>query len=241
MRRRLLFLNVLLIGLLWGAISLLKQRAAQAQEHERQVLQQKVKPAPAPVVAPLPSVPPTKLDGYIGVAQKPLFSRDRDPNPIIEPVKPPPPKVMPPLPFAYGVIDFGGGPTVIMAEKAGAQHHGYHPGDKIGAFKLVSVNNRELVLDWDGQKIPKKLEELVDKSGQSAAAEEKTSQVASAPKPPPPPTVLAPAEPKPGLAAGEMKLCQPGDTSPAGTVSDGFRKVYTASPFGQSCRWEPVK
>jgi hypothetical protein len=106
---------------------------------------------------------------------------------------------------------------------------------------LVSVNNRELVLDWDGQKIPKKLEELVDKSGQSAAAEEKTSQVASAPKPPPPPTVLAPAEPKPGLAAGEMKLCQPGDTSPAGTVSDGFRKVYTASPFGQSCRWEPVK
>ena len=33
----------------------------------------------------------------------------------------------------------------------------------------------------------------------------------------------------------------PGDTTPAGTVQDGMRKVVTKSPFCDVCRWETAK
>jgi hypothetical protein len=33
----------------------------------------------------------------------------------------------------------------------------------------------------------------------------------------------------------------PGDTTPAGTVRDGYRKLVTQTPFGNACRWELVK
>jgi hypothetical protein len=34
-----------------------------------------------------------------------------------------------------------------------------------------------------------------------------------------------------------MKACQPGDTSPAGTVVDGYKKIVEQTPFGPACRW----
>ncbi len=38
---------------------------------------------------------------------------------------------------------------------------------------------------------------------------------------------------------GGKKACQKGDTSPAGTVRDGMKKVIVHLPIGQNCRWEP--
>jgi hypothetical protein len=52
--------------------------------------------------------------------------------------------------------------------------------------------------------------------------------------------VNAPAAPGGELSAG-IKACQPGDTSPAGTVADGMRKVIKPSPFGSRCFWESEK
>jgi hypothetical protein len=57
---------------------------------------------------------------------------------------------------------------------------------------------------------------------------------------------IAPIEVKgpvnaPGATSGQVKLCNPGDTSPAGAVVDGYRKVVTRTPFGEVCRWEPVQ
>jgi hypothetical protein len=34
-----------------------------------------------------------------------------------------------------------------------------------------------------------------------------------------------------------VKNCQAGDTSPAGTVVDGYKKVIEQTPFGRACRW----
>jgi hypothetical protein len=40
---------------------------------------------------------------------------------------------------------------------------------------------------------------------------------------------------------GGYHTCLPGDTSPPGTVVDGLKKLVNTTPFGVTCRWEPVK
>jgi hypothetical protein len=242
MKRRLLLLNLLLIAAIAGAVHLLRQRAQEAKAHESQVLNHKIPVAPPPNIAPVPVPPPVPATTYMDVATKVLFAKDRSPNPIIDPPKPVPEKKMPPLPYAYGVMDFGGGPTVIMAEKSGAPHHGFHVGDKVGEFKLVAVSGRELTLEWDGKEVKKKLEDLEDKNAAATAQVAATTQVAANAAPPPPKEPELPAEPKPGKdTGGGFKACRAGDTAPNGTVADGYRKVVTVSPFGQHCTWEAIK
>jgi hypothetical protein len=34
-----------------------------------------------------------------------------------------------------------------------------------------------------------------------------------------------------------VKNCQAGDTAPAGTIVDGYKKVIEQTPFGAACRW----
>jgi len=43
-----------------------------------------------------------------------------------------------------------------------------------------------------------------------------------------------------GGVLGANRACVPTDTSPAGTVKDGFKKVITQSLMGE-CYWEPTK
>lgn len=242
MKRRLLFLNLLLLTSAIGAGWLLRQRYQAAHAHEAEVLKQRFPAAPAPALSPIPPPLPATSGSYVDVAQKMLFARDRNPNVIVDPPPPPPPKpAMPPLPFAYGVLDFGGGPTVILAEKAGAPHHQYHPGDTIGAFKILDVNGQQILLEWQGERIIKNLSDMVDKTGGAAAAVA-DQKAAEAPKAAAAPAVVAQVDPKPGASMGaEQKACLAGDKSPAGTVVDGFKKIVSASPFGSRCYWEPVK
>jgi mannose-6-phosphate isomerase-like protein (cupin superfamily) len=45
----------------------------------------------------------------------------------------------------------------------------------------------------------------------------------------------------PGADVGDgYRSCVHGDSSPAGTIADGYRKVMTTSPFGVSCGWEKI-
>jgi mannose-6-phosphate isomerase-like protein (cupin superfamily) len=45
----------------------------------------------------------------------------------------------------------------------------------------------------------------------------------------------------PGADVGDgYRSCVPGDSSPAGTIADGYRKVMSTSPFGVSCGWEKI-
>jgi hypothetical protein len=243
LKHKLLLINLLLLALVAASGSVLRQKWRESKAREESVLKQKAAPVPAPVIAPIPAVPPAPPAVYADVAQKVLVSKDRNPNVFVEPPPPPPaPPVMPPLPFAYGVMDFGAGPSVMLAEKSGGQQHTYRIGDKVGPFKLLGVNRTDILFDWDGKPVQKKLSELVDRNANAAAeraAAEAPKQTAAAP-PAAAPAVVGEAKPGKSMG-GDAKACQPGDTAPAGTIADGFRKVVSASPFGQVCRWEPVK
>ncbi len=50
-----------------------------------------------------------------------------------------------------------------------------------------------------------------------------------------------PSGPAPGIdVGGGYRSCAPGEGSPSGTIKNGYRKVESATPWGKSCRWEPV-
>lgn len=243
MRRRLWMVDLTLLALIVVVGTALKDRWSQMSARETKLLQQMIPNVPAPQVPPLGKVSPTIPENYMAVAEQFLFSRDRNPTVILDPpAPPPPPRPMPSLPLAYGMMDLGSGPAVFLSEKKGVDHKAYRPGEQIGEFKLVAVQGREIVFEWDGKEVRRPLEELLDKSAN---------------EPPPPPA--ARAKPRttgasqttsssigknagPGEALGaETRACVPGDKSPAGTVQDGFRKVLTRTPFGEQCRWEAVK
>ena len=82
-----------------------------------------MKPHCAPPVVPRRSRK-LRATKYNDVAQKNLFSKDRNPQVIIDPPKPPdPPKPMPKLPVVYGVMGlpsgdqgyYGGSARVVRA------------------------------------------------------------------------------------------------------------------------------
>ncbi len=67
-----------------------------AQADEQAVLLKRLRPAPAPPVSPLPAFEPARAAGYNDIAQKMLFSKDRNPEVVVEAPPPPRPKPMPP-------------------------------------------------------------------------------------------------------------------------------------------------
>lgn len=240
MKGRLALLNLTLAALAALGAWQLRVRWLEARARETALYHQQVKPLPATPVVPIPPAQPVTAVTYGDVAQKMLFAKDRNPAVEIEvvPVKP-----MPPLPVAYGVMAFGDVRSAILSPKAGVAHRAFSAGEMVGEFKLVSVDPEELVFEWDGQTIVKKLEEIMakDRGAVSASASE-------APAAPPAAaaavttTLATPAKAGPGIQlTPQMRGCQPGDTSPAGTVMEGMRKIVTKTPFGDSCRWEPVR
>jgi hypothetical protein len=240
MRRNLWVLDLILFVAVVITGFVLKQKWSETTRREEALLKQMVPAVPPPALPGIPGVNPITAANYMETVQMMLFSRDRNPNVILDPPPPPPPPPqMPPLPVAYGVMDLGSGPTAIMAEKPGAQHRGYKAGETIGAFKIVAMNNHEILFDWDGQKVKKSLEELAEKKSTVAVAAAPPENQAPAAAP----ATTAISAPKgPGTDLGnETRACTPGDSNPAGTVQDGFRKVVTKSPFGDVCRWEPMK
>ena len=165
-----------------------------------------------------------------------LFASDR--NPRVE-VAVAAPKPLPPMPVAYGLMNMGDGPVVIMAERPGGANRAYAPGESIGGLLLAAIEGEDLVFEWEGQQVRKNISELSPKEGAPAPA-----AAASAETPPQPAVQSASAttEAKPGGEMSEgLKACDPNDTSPSGTVRDGYRKVITRWAFGQRCHWEPVR
>jgi hypothetical protein len=237
-KRKLLLLNLTLLALSVAAGVHLRREWIDARTREQEVLERRLRPVPAPRVAPLPAVEPVKAATYNEIAQKMLFSKDRNPIVVVEAPPPPKPVPMPALPLFHGVVDFGDGPMAIMSEGPKGAHRDYQPGDKVGAFKLVALNNEELVLEWEGKTITKRVDEFIDRSTPAPAAAGQAAAAKAAPVAPP--VTTAAAAPGGDLNGG-VKACQPGDTSPAGTVSDGMRKVIKPTPFGSRCYWESEK
>ena len=241
MTRRLLLLNLALlaaVGLLgWQ----LKREWSEAKAREQALRRSHIKPAPAPSMPPLPAVAPFEATAYSDVAQKNLFSRDRNPDVIVDPPPPPPQKPVPPFPVARGVMLWGGAPpTIVLSEKASAQQRAYHPGGTIGPWKILSIDDKFVVFEWDGKEFKKRIDELLDKTPVEVAS----AAPAAAPRPQTGNVSLnSSAKSGPGVDMGSgVRSCVAGDSTPSGAVVDGMKKVVTASPFGGAvCRWEPVK
>jgi hypothetical protein len=193
-------------------------------------------------LAPLDKVGPISVIDFAEVVLKNLFSQDRNPNVIVDPPKPPPPKPQPPFPVAHGVMLWDGvPPTIVLSEKAGGPQKGYHPGDVIGPWTLVSVDSSYADFEWDGKDFKKRIDELID---QTPIAEIGPPPPSAAPQPAAQPakTLSTNSQGAPGAdTGGGYKACVPGDSSANGTVIDGMKKVITATPFGTGCTWEPVK
>lgn len=244
MRGRLLLLNLALLAACIGAGWRLR---VQREEHERrrtEFLRAAVAPPPAPAVA-LPAPPPQiTAAAYLAVAEKFLFSRDRNPVVIVEVAQP---KPVPPLPVYFGAMNFGQGPRVVLA-LPGQPQKSYVAGDRIGDFLLSAIEPAGLVFQWEDRTIRKRFDELRANSdapgdaqlpsGAMPAAQPAPQQAVSTVS-----TVNSVQEVRgPGGEAGEnLRYCQPGDSSPPGTVIDGYRKVVKRSPFGQQCLWERVQ
>ncbi|RPI16663.1 MAG: hypothetical protein EHM65_03485 [Acidobacteriales bacterium] len=237
MKRKLLLLNLALLVLVAAAGWQLRLKWIAGKAQERRVLQPVSKP-PVPSTAGLPQAPPpANAGGYAEVAQKVLFSKDRNPNVVVEVA---PPKPVPAFPTAHGVMNLGSGPVVLLSEKAGVASRGYSIGEKVGEFMLVALEGDELLLEWDGKQFKKRLQDLKPQPGTQVAAK----VAAPAATGPVAPTVSASAPVVAGPDAKvseDLRSCVPGDTTPAGTVRDGYRKVVTQTPFGNACRWELVK
>lgn len=240
MKRKLILLDLLLLTAIGGLGWRLREVWLEARKREAVVLRKPVRPLPAPPWTPLAPLPRLQAAGYAEVAQRMLFSRDRNPTVVLDVA---PPKPMPPLPVVHGVINLGDGPTAIMSPKPGAQHRAFRAGEVVGEFKLLAISDREIALEWDGKTIRKKVEELIDRSVAPVA---KAGAESAAPRPAAPPTgpaiSSASSAAGPGASMGaEAKACLPGDNSPPGAVINGMRKVVSESPFGKVCRWEPAK
>lgn len=251
MNRRVLLLNVALFALAGALGWLLRLHWIEEKQHEREIFtraaQKKAILPPPPVQPPKPISPAE----YFDVAQKMLFSRDRNPNVIVE-VKPPPPKPpLPPLPQYYGQLGLGE-PAIFLALNGGAQKT-YHAGDKLDKFKLIGFTHETITLEFNDETVEKKLDDLKPK-------DQPPPQQSAYPLPPAP----AGAQPQAkSLGSGAVSLGEsnsaasnptigadygsgfraavPGDTSPAGTIVDGYKKVCTHTMMGQDCHWEQVK
>ena len=176
MKRRLLLLDLLLLVLVLLAGMLLKQRWEQAHAREMALLQQRIRPIPAPALAPLVPVSPVQGGMYVEVAQNMLVlersqseyhRRSAAASSSFSPV--------PALPWAHGVIQFGDKPTVILSEMPGGAEKSYQPGDDIGPFKVLDVNTTHILLEWKGLRILKTIEEITDHT----APREKTTAARS--------------------------------------------------------------
>ena len=243
MKQKLLALNVVLALLAIYAGWQLRQTHRAAKAREAATLAKRVPPAPPPPWRPLPAAPPVIAGGYSNVVQQTLFDRSRNPTVVVDlppPPPPPPPKPMPPLPVYHGMMNLGG-ITVVLSVDANSPHQGIQIGESIGQFKLTGVNTEEITFEWDGQTITKKLDELKDQAPVQ-------QQAAAAPVAPLPGRTETPAAPAPQSPLGPgtdigsgLRACQANDSTPAGAVVDGFRKVVLFSPFGQTCRWDPVR
>jgi hypothetical protein len=194
-------------------------------------------PSPAPPEAAVPA-------NYLEVAQKTLFSKDRNPNVIIEVAPPPAPKPeepLPPRPAYYGQMGLGDPVAFLSAEKGGQK--GFHAGDEVGPFKLVAFNRETMTFEWHGKTLEYPLAELKPKEPTAAAASTGVPTFAPGKVASAGPIIGITEEKGPvlGTPNGEIRSCVSGDKSPSGTVKDGFRKTVTPGPFGPMCQWEPIR
>lgn len=258
MNRKALLLDLILLALAAVLAWQIRVRWLEAQARERAIFTSAAGRIRGNVFQPPPFTPVKQVIAgeYIDVAQKMLFARDRNPNIPIAPPPPPPVKPpLPPLPSYFGQMSFGE-PVVLLASN-GAEQKSYRVGDKVGPFQLAAFDREKIVLTWNGEKVERKLEDLKPKDVsppapaiargmvRPSAAAASSSSSSGAIKTIGPSSDSAPDAIKGPLGndvGGGFRTCTPGDTTPSGSIVNGFKKVVTPGMFGvTTCRWEQVR
>ena len=241
MNRKVMLLNVALAGILiWIGVQLRAHWVESAAREQAALARQAKSVAVQPPAAVLPVDPATPAT-YIEVAQKTLFSKDRDPNVIIEtapPAAPPPEPPIPTFPKYHGQMAFGDPVVVLSTEKI--PQKSFHAGDDVGEFKLEQFDRDSVTLSWNGKTFKKPVRELAPKEGEKVV--QAAAPAAPAPAAPKPAPVAQPKGPAVlGAANGETRACVPGDNTPSGTVVGGYRKNIIPGMMGVTCQWEPIR
>jgi len=239
LKSKLLLLNAALLVAIGVGVWRLREAWAAARVREEAILHRRVTPKSIGSAPPGLRIEPVLATSYADIAEKMLFAKDRNPTVVVE-VKPEAPKPMPKLPALYGVMNLLDGTTAIMSEKPETRHVGVRPGEKIGEFTLVAVNRDEITFAWEGKEVTRKIDAMIDRAGPAAPAPSGAQRSGPAVVAVPPQAQPTRGEPAPGAEVAKgIRACQRGDTSPAGTVADGYKKLVTPTPFGDSCRWVP--
>lgn len=180
MSRKIILLNLALLLLAGTLVAQARKHYLDLKAHERDVLQQSVKPTPAlPPPAVAPPAPVASVQ-YNDVAQRTLFSRDRNPNVIVEAPAPKPEPPMPALPAYYGQLTIGD-PVIFLSVRGGPQKR-FRAGEKVGDFDLVSFDKDTIKLAWNDKQVEKKLDEIKPK-GDQPQQDNSSSQSGGAAKP----------------------------------------------------------
>jgi len=242
--RKLILLDVALAAVFFFLVFEMRREWVEAHSRARAFLATVVPPVPATPVAPLSKVAPLAAVTYAEVALLNLFSKDRNPQVIID-VEPPKVKPIPAFPVAPGVLLWEGTPpVVVLSLRSGGPQKGYHVGDVIGDWKIASVDNQYVGFEWDGRQFKKRIDELMDHSAATAPAPASPSAAASNAAPAAKAQSLSDSSKSEhwvDVGSDDMRGCKPGDDTAAGAVVDGFKKVVSSTPFGSACRWEQVK
>ena len=162
MKRKLIFLNfILLVGSAFAAWKLREQYLADQVKTDK-LRRTYIKPQAAVALAPTPKPDPFTALPYVDVAQKDLCSRKTAIRTVVIEAPPPKPvKIMPPLPQVAGVMGLPSGMMALMSEKPEARPHGVRVNEIVGDFKVVAITPQEISFEWDGQRIDRKVEELL--------------------------------------------------------------------------------
>ena len=250
MTRKLLLLNLALIAMLALLAWTLRERWVEGKARENKVLRARVPAPPPPAIPPKAAVAPLKAAAYAEVAEKVLFAQDRNPSVILPPPPPPPaPKAVPPFPVAHGVMVFGNvPPTILLSEKGKTEQQAYQAGGKIGEFTIVSIDNQQVVFEWEGKTFRKNISDLED-SAPLGDTEQVASNAQGGPAAPPQSTPPPQQQPEelynggqgPGKQLSDSyRACQSTDSMPSGAVVDGFKKVVSSNPMAPGrkiCGW----
>jgi hypothetical protein len=236
LNRKLWILNIVLAGVAIYAGMQFRREYRAAKTREAATLQAPSRVLALPPYSSPPGTAPVTPTSYADVAQKFLFDKSRNPTVVVEPPPPPPVKPMPPLPVYHGSMNLGGGVLVVLSVSKDAPHQTVRPGEAIGQFKLVSVNSEDMTLEWEGQTINKKVDELTAPAAPVETAAAAKVEAASTPTPPPAAVKSGPGE----VTQFGFKTCAVNDGNGEGSVMEGYKKVMHTTPFGQSCTWEPV-
>ena len=262
MKPKFIALNLLLLA---GVVTVAWQARAhwiEAQEARTAAVSVKIRPSSIPPLTAEAQPEAPRATTYADVAAKNLFSKDRNPTVVIDPPKVEKPREMPALPVVYGVMGLPSGTKALMAENPTTGSRSVRAGDTVGQFKIAALNPQTVIFDWEGKQITRNIDDLIDRTARNGnAATGSAGQVQQAAAPPPPPPsqpgqTQQPGNPPPpqpggrsgpsagieaGAAGHSEKVCAPGDSAAPGTVTEGYRKTVTATPFGSICRWVAIQ